>query len=186
MAKEASHEQLERLICLVCQQLVAAKVERVGDAVQSSPPQMNGEVEQAVAILGFTGMQMSGSVAICAGVDLIHALHPRHETGEELLEEHLLDWLRELVNLVTGKFKRELIRCGIRLSMTPPTVLTGSVWRIASLAQEGSTRWFRFETSVSPFYLALGCEIDEKLQLPDLRPSALKAQARPEMRLMLL
>ncbi len=70
-----------------------------------------------IALIGFAGPAMVGSLAVGTPFDLLRATHPIPGPSED----DLLDWSREIANLLLGSFKLELMRRGVEIQMGLPT-----------------------------------------------------------------
>jgi CheY-specific phosphatase CheX len=75
--------------------------------------------EQLCGILGFTGDQMCGSVVITATADAITCSNP---IGDGVTRS----WIAELTNQLVGRFKNELLRHAVDITMSVPVVLTAT------------------------------------------------------------
>lgn len=79
-----------------------------------------------VSILGFVSDPMAGSVIVSAPWPLIGSMCP---TGTEDTEA-LVDWSRELSNLLAGSFKSALLAYGVTLEIGLPTSVVSHSMRI--------------------------------------------------------
>ncbi len=73
------------------------------------------------ALLGFAGPQVAGTVSLFLDWAALQRSHPK--PGAEPPE--LLDWLRELSNLLVGKVKVTLSRRGVPINIGLPTSIVG-------------------------------------------------------------
>lgn len=79
-----------------------------------------------VSILGFVSDELAGSVIVSAPWPLIGSMCP---TGTDDTEA-LVDWSRELANLLAGGFKSTLLAYGVTLEIGLPTSVVSHSMRI--------------------------------------------------------
>jgi CheY-specific phosphatase CheX len=77
------------------------------------------QTQQLCGILGFTGDQLCGSVIIVASPEALSATNPSPDVA-------ITRWLSELTNQVVGRFKNELLRRGVDVTMSVPVVLSAT------------------------------------------------------------
>lgn len=70
-------------------------------------------------VLGFTGDHLNGSVIFAATLEAIADTNPMHDGVKR-------SWIAELTNQLVGRFKNELVRCGIIVAIGQPVVLTAT------------------------------------------------------------
>ena len=70
-------------------------------------------------VLGFTGDHINGSVIIAATQEAILDTNP-------IAAGPGAAWVAELTNQLVGRFKNELVRCGLEISIGQPVVLTAT------------------------------------------------------------
>lgn len=80
-----------------------------------------------VAILPFTGAQLAGSLILTAPFELMGETTP---SGEQDVED-LIDWSRELANLLVGSLKTALLRHNVVIELGVPTSVVGADVRVA-------------------------------------------------------
>ncbi len=73
------------------------------------------------ALLGFAGPQVAGTVSLFLDWLALQRTHPKPAAEPS----ELLDWLRELSNLLVGKVKVDLSRRGVAINMGLPTSIVG-------------------------------------------------------------
>lgn len=118
-------------------------------------------------ILGFTGDRLCGSVVISATHQAIADSNPIKDGATRA-------WVAELTNQVVGRFKNELLRCGVEVAMSIPVVLTA-----AQLTPLPQTNADPIKLVVGGGFAALWLEIeaDPELVLADPGPeSAIAAE----------
>ncbi len=80
-----------------------------------------------LSILPFTGQKMAGSLLFTAPLEVISASSPSPEHDLE----NLIDWSRELANLLVGNLKTSLLRQGVGIELGIPTSVIGGDVRVA-------------------------------------------------------
>lgn len=80
-----------------------------------------------VSILPFTGQKIAGSLLLAAPVRLMEATTP---SGEQELGA-LIDWSRELANLLVGSLKWALLQQGVAIDLGVPASILGPDLRFA-------------------------------------------------------
>jgi CheY-specific phosphatase CheX len=73
------------------------------------------------AIIGFAGPKVAGTLSLVVPWEILEKSHP----GSSAVREDLLDWLRELSNLLLGKLKTTFCRHGLAINMGLPTSAVG-------------------------------------------------------------
>jgi CheY-specific phosphatase CheX len=94
------------------------------------PPQ-----DGILAIIGFGGAQMRGSLVLSANCGMLRTSFPVKQApgaGEGPCPEHLQDWAGELANQLLGRFKYRLLGHGITLQLGTPTTVSGLELRVRS------------------------------------------------------
>jgi Chemotaxis phosphatase CheX len=118
-------------------------------------------------ILGFTGDRLCGSVVISATPQAIAESNPIKDGATRA-------WVAELTNQVVGRFKNELLRCGVEVAMSIPVVLTAA--QLTPLPQS-NTDPVRLLVGGGFVALWLEIEADPELVLADPGPeSAIAAE----------
>lgn len=106
------------------ERLVAAFGIPIGERRDFDPS--NTQWRDPVSILGFVSDDMAGSVIVSAPWPLIGSMCP---TGTDDTEA-LVDWSRELANLLAGSFKSTLLSYGVTLEIGLPTSVVSHSMRI--------------------------------------------------------
>lgn len=112
---------------------------------QASQPDAN-----IAGVIGFSGSDVSGSIAICFPEKIFLAIMG-NMLGEEFTEMNpeLRDGAAELLNIIYGQAKIVLNEKGYEIEMAIPTVVTGE--KISAAIVSGSSK-----TVVIPFEFELG------------------------------
>jgi hypothetical protein len=124
-----------------------------GVACAPGPPM--GLEEQICAVLGFTGDHLRGSVLVVGTVSAIAASNPSPDSGPGA-------WAGELANQLVGRFKNDLLRYGIDVTMSIPVVLTAT--RIQPLSRRAREP---IELAVGPGAMTLLLEVEGDAELTD-------------------
>lgn len=116
-----------------------------------------------VAILPFTGADVAGSLILTAPVELISALSP---SGEQDLDA-LIDWSRELANLLVGSLKNTLLSQGIRIELGIPTSVIGEAVRVGAPRESALGLLFehRGQLLTHSLHLALDVYVSEDVKI---------------------
>ena len=80
-----------------------------------------------VAILPFTGTQLAGSLILTGPFELMSETTPSGQQDEA----DLIDWSRELANLLVGSLKTALLRHSVVIELGIPTSVLGADVRVA-------------------------------------------------------
>ncbi|HEY0250583.1 MAG TPA: hypothetical protein VGC41_03610 [Kofleriaceae bacterium] len=112
---------------------------------------------QLCCVLGFTGDAMTGSVVVAATADAVAASNPVPSTGSAM-------WLAELTNQLVGRFKNQLLRRGVDVSMSVPVVLSAT--RLVPILQRAIAP-IRLTVASGDMTVYLEVEGDLTLDLPD-------------------
>ena len=101
-------------------ELLAAKAHELFAAYGvtcTTAPEREEEEDQICAVLGFTGDHLHGSVIVVVSAITIAQSNPSPGSGSSA-------WASELTNQLLGRFKNELFRYSIDVTMSIPIVLT--------------------------------------------------------------
>ena len=101
------------------------QLQYLGVASKQDPP-----FDTTLAVIGYAGEQMRGSVLLSAPDPLLKTTHP---SGASATDDDLLDWAGELSNQLLGRIKNQLRGRGVIIQMSTPMILTGLHLRISSL-----------------------------------------------------
>lgn len=85
-----------------------------------------------LAIIGFGGGQMRGSLVVSANPGLLAASFPVHNPRAKPRADHLQDWAGELANQLLGRLKSRLLGHGITILLGTPTTVSGLELRVRS------------------------------------------------------
>lgn len=107
---------------------------------------------EVVAILGFAGTDIAGSVALCTSQACLDALA---KLGQATLPE---DWLGELSNQLAGRFKRRLAPHGATFGLGTPVILLGERLRLAARAKGEGALSVHLESSIGQVVVWLEIE----------------------------
>lgn len=82
--------------------------------------------ESYASVIGYSGMEMSGSLAIQCERKMLDLSHPNHSMGMPVEVSDLTDWAGEIANQVLGRIKNKLASAGVKLAMGTPTTVKGN------------------------------------------------------------
>jgi CheY-specific phosphatase CheX len=96
-----------------------------------------------LAIIGFGGEQMRGSLVLSASRGLLAASRPVHAAGPATMLA-LQDWGGELANQLLGRLKLRLLAHHITIVLSTPTTVSGLELKVRNLAGElqSTALWF--------------------------------------------
>lgn len=102
------------------------------ETVPSALPPRRQEVPRedlCIASIGFTGPEVRGSLVIMAA-DEVLAASLSGVARDEANDELFADWAAELANQLCGRLKNKLLRQGVQVTISVPSVLraTGAVY----------------------------------------------------------
>jgi CheY-specific phosphatase CheX len=154
-----NHAALRALVVRVADKLfesISVPVRHSGDF-----DARNAEWSGVVALLGFAGKQMSGSLLVSAPADLAKSV-----VGSSVDDlAALRDWSCELSNLLVGSLKTALLPKGITIELGIPTAVVGHELRVQSPSQVQVALSFAGEehqlSLVLDVVIAQGVEIPE-------------------------
>jgi chemotaxis protein CheX len=89
---------------------------------QGSPDPIPCADELIVAVIGFAGSQMRGSVVLASTSQALRLTHP---LGKEADDEGLRDWAGELANQLIGRIKIRLLAHQMVIQLGTPTTISG-------------------------------------------------------------
>jgi CheY-specific phosphatase CheX len=95
----------------------------------------------AVGVIGFTGDRIRGTLVIATSSGLV--AHTCHDTGDQSmpLRDRVRDWVGELSNLVLGRVKVALARCGVSMGLSTPVAFTGEHLRLGAVQRARTRAW---------------------------------------------
>jgi CheY-specific phosphatase CheX len=96
------------------------------------PVAHTGELDptQIVALIGFSGDVLKGTVAIIAPTELVLRTCPPPLREPSFTEREIFDWAGELVNLILGRIKIGLAARGVEVGSGTPRVMLAGELRI--------------------------------------------------------
>ncbi len=118
-----------------------------------------------VSVVGFTGDQLRGSMAIITTEEVVRAT----STSTLCDEVQTSDWLAELSNQLLGRFKNRIRRHGAVLNISTPVVMSGTELRLHPQLKTSDTRYY--ETTAGPVSVILNVELDEQFTVRECSPS---------------
>ena len=98
---------------------VEAPVEFVADG------EIEGAQHDIAATLGFMSEPVRGALVITAHQGVMRALLPQELRGGEVTDAQVCDWAGEFANQLLGRLKNQLLRFGVTLGISTPSVVTG-------------------------------------------------------------
>jgi CheY-specific phosphatase CheX len=107
---------------------------------------------EVVAILGFAGTDIAGSVALCTSHECLDELA---RLGHATLPE---DWLGELSNQLAGRFKRRLAPHGASFGLSTPVILLGDRLRLAARTKSDGALSAHLDSSIGQVVVWLEIE----------------------------
>ena len=123
-----------------------------------------------LSILPFTGQKMAGSLLFTAPLEVISAYSPSNERDLE----NLIDWSRELANLLVGNLKTSLLRQGIGIELGIPTSVLGGDVRVALPGE--SALGLLFEDGSNRLRIVLDAYMDKEVVIQDADDEPLAAE----------
>jgi CheY-specific phosphatase CheX len=101
-------------------------------------PQMPPGEAMVAGVVGFTGVEMRGTLLLVSAFEVIAAARPPELRQRPLSKESFSDWILvrdwsgELANQVLGRIKNRLHRYGVTFDVSPPTALSGAALTFAT------------------------------------------------------
>jgi hypothetical protein len=110
--------------------------------------------EAVLGTIGFGGDELRGSVVLVAQPSVWRGIGPAGFAADTLSSAQLCDMVGELCNMLVGRFKKRLLRCGIEIACGMPTATYGhlAVPRLPTAAAL-HVATFRVETPVGPIFV---------------------------------
>lgn len=118
-----------------------------------------------IAVIGFHGDRISGSLMVSAASQLLAATHPA-PTGEE---DELADWSCELANLTLGALKARLCARGVSFAIGLPTSIGVGGLRVTTSCPRPIGH--RFAGGTWPLMIALDVAVSPDLRLVPPAPT---------------
>jgi len=81
--------------------------------------------ELTVAVIGFAGSQMRGSLVVGATREALRLSHPTGGNSAAVDDESLRDWAGELANQLIGRMKIRLLAHQVVIQLGTPTTMSG-------------------------------------------------------------
>ncbi len=119
-----------------------------------------------VAMLGYAGEALRGSLVLQTGWDVAKKLGP-DGLYEGPVEDTLRDVMGELANQLLGRLKNRLLPAGVVLNLATPTTACGSEVRLGS-ASVGRSRWIAFSCGAGPILIRFDASFAPDFRLGDL------------------
>jgi hypothetical protein len=112
-----------------------------------------------IAVIGFGGETLRGSVSFETPWRLLQASHPARSDAKE----DLMDWAGELSNLVLGALKTSLRGTGVRIQLGLPTTFTN---REAQAGATGSSKLqYRLRAPEGSVVVRFSAELDAAFEM---------------------
>lgn len=89
-------------------------------------------VAHMLAIIGFGGRQLRGTVLLSASRDVLARSYPVAKPGDAVSDDDLRDWSGELVNQLAGRIKHRLLARGVTLEISTPIAVSGVELRLGA------------------------------------------------------
>lgn len=105
---------------------------RAYDIEPDAPIAHTGELDpaQIVALIGFSGDVLKGTVALIAPAALVARICPPALREPSFMAREIFDWAGELVNLILGRIKIGLAARGVEVESGTPRVMLAGELRI--------------------------------------------------------
>jgi CheY-specific phosphatase CheX len=118
-----------------------------------------GDWLDPIAVIGFGGESLRGSVSFEVPWRVLQASHPSRSSATE----DLADWASELANLVLGKLKTRLRSMGVVIQLGLPTTFTT---RAAQSGVIGTPKvQYRLRSSDGPVLVRFSAEMDRAFSM---------------------
>jgi CheY-specific phosphatase CheX len=119
------------------------------------PETVEGLSIRVVAVLGFTGAELRGSVMLALSEEALMA-------SRQTKDARAQDWIAELANQLVGRIKNQLLGYGTEIALSTPLVIRGDRISPCMKGDQAPLVW-SFEEGVG--YAWLDCEVVEGFQL---------------------
>jgi len=117
----ADMAELREIVVTAARQVFPGCGIEVGE--QREPPAEAPDTKRLVAVMGFSGGLMRGSLALIAPVELMKRAYPLPLTLNGPWELDVFDWSGEVANRLLGRIKNELAARGVEVEPSTPHVL---------------------------------------------------------------
>jgi len=144
----------------------------LGDYGVMMAPTHGSSAMRMMAVIGFSGRHMHGSLALAAGEEVVRRSMP-------CAEGCVNDWLGELANQLLGRVKNQLCRYGMDLNLAVPMVLRGlqlSVHGEVGPGGQGRVMRYEFSSAHGPVCVWFDADIEGGLMLTERESSAASAE----------
>lgn len=115
-------------------------------------------------IIGFTGEQFGGIVAVQTSPKVVFDTVPPAIRSRMTEERVVLDWVGELANQLLGRTKNKMLRYSASYQMSPPTAVSGHELNVVPAESSGS-QWLRIATETGEIYLMIDFRTEGELML---------------------
>jgi hypothetical protein len=146
----------------VCEVFASSGVEVTRD---SGPDDAGVSWYHPVAIIGFAGKNIAGTLCLATPWELLRSSNP---SNEALVDGDLLDWSRELSNLLLGSIKLALLDRDLPVEMGIPTSVLSADFQLQVSAGSRILQLFTFDGLKFPALLS--AELSGAVDLTDIRP----------------
>ncbi|HKQ69502.1 MAG TPA: chemotaxis protein CheX [Polyangiaceae bacterium] len=123
--------------------------------------------EMTVAVIGFAGDAMRGSLVIGAARVAWKKTHPLAADRPTLSEDDVRDWAGELANQLIGRLKIRLLRHGITIQLGTPTTMSGRDFKLGPAVTKVMSSQHRFEMGSDWVIVRLDAVVDEGVTLQE-------------------
>ena len=155
-----SSETLNRITIETCQTLFGGMGLTAGH-VGSQEAREIGAFER-IAVIGFGGETLRGSLVLDLPGPVLSRTHPRHSEHAPDLE----DWAGELANLLLGRIKARLLPFDVVIQLSTPLVVTGRGTRIEHSLEHSVVH--TFVADEGRFHILFAADGDKELTLGEL------------------
>lgn len=122
-----------------------------------------------VAVIGFGGVEIRGTLVLGAPLELLRRTHPV-ESSDAV---ELIDWLAEISNQMLGRMKARLLRHDVVIEIGTPLTISASDLRLRSF--HGPPSLMLFDSSDGPLQIAFEAHSEPTVELAPRRTSAVTA-----------
>jgi CheY-specific phosphatase CheX len=126
------------------------------------------EQDFVVGSIGFVGKAMRGSLTLAATPDVWEKFAPKElelAADRPIALTMLCDMVGELGNLLLGRFRNRLLRCGVEIASATPTAVYGRLGQVQCLRSKQSA-WLAFRAPAGELYVRLDASFDDSFSLP--------------------